>query len=394
MDEQTKKAIMTNEIITHLGEDRKQYYNAVAPPIIQSSNFAFDTIEDLRNAISDELNSHIYTRGNNPTVEILRKKLAALEHAEDALVLSSGASAVAAAVMSNCKAGDHIVCVQKPYSWTQKLLTKFLHKFGVTHDFVDATDIQTIKAHIKSNSVILYLESPNSLSFEIQDLTACAQLAKQHGLITIIDNSYCTPLNQNPIDHGIDLVVHSGTKYLNGHSDVLNGVICGSHEMIRNIFNSSFMTLGMCISAHDASLIIRGLRTLPIRMERIEKTTQTVIAYLDHHEKVESILYPFHPSFKQYDLAKKQMRGCGGLFSIILKSKDKNKINDFVNRLDKFLMAVSWGGYESLKMPTLAFHDIPGLEDSPLPYNMVRLSIGLEDADYLIKNLEEALSVI
>lgn len=385
---------MINEIITHLGEDRQKYFNAVAPPIIQTSNFVFDTIDDLRLAISNELEHHIYTRGNNPTVEILRKKLAALEYAEDALVLSSGAAAVAAAVLANCKMGDHIICVQKPYSWTYKLLNKFLVRFGVSHDFIDATDMDTIRNAVQPNTSILYLESPNSLTFELQDLEACAALAKAHNIVTIIDNSYCSPLYQNPIKYGIDLVIHSGTKYLNGHSDVVNGVICGSKEMIHKIFSSEFMTLGMNISPHDASLIIRGLRTLPIRMERIERTTQQVIAYLNAHDKVESILYPFHPSFPQLSLAKKQMKGCGGLFSIMLASQDKVEIANFVHSLDRFLMAVSWGGYESLKMPTLAFHDIPGIPDSPVPYNLVRLSIGLEDADYLIENLDKALTEI
>lgn len=385
---------MIDDIITHLGEDRHKYFNAIAPPIIQTSNFAFDSIDDFRQAISNELEHHIYTRGNNPTVEILRKKIAALEYAEDALVLSSGAAAVAASVLSNCKAGDHIICVQKPYGWTYKLLSKFLSRFGVSHDFVDATDINNIKKLIQKNTTILYLESPNSLTFELQDLNACALLAKKHKIVTIIDNSYCSPLNQNPIKMGIDIVVHSGTKYLNGHSDVVNGVICASKEMIQKIFASEFMTLGMNISPHDATMIIRGLRTLPIRMERIEKTTQKVVEFLETHPKIESIIYPFHPSFPQYELAKKQMRGCGGLFSIILKTKDKTQISNFIDKLDRFLMAVSWGGYESLKMPTLAFHDIPGMEDSPIPYNLVRLSIGLEEDQYLIENLTKALNQI
>ncbi len=383
-----------DHILTHLGEDRENYYNAVSPPIIQSSNFVFDTIQEMREALADEVNHHIYTRGNNPTVAILRKKLAALEHAEDALVVSSGSSAMSAAVISQVKAGDHIICVQKPYSWTYKLLTNFLVKFDVSFDFVDATQIEEIEQAIKPNTTLLILESPNSLTFEIQDLSACAELAKKHNIITVIDNSYATPLYQNPIDFGIDIVIHSSTKYINGHSDVVCGVICSSSAIISSIFKSEFMTLGLNISPHDAFLILRGLRTLPVRMERIVNTTQAVIEYLSKHDKVEKILFPFHDTFPQQELAKKQMRACGGLFSIFLKTRDKKAIERFVDNLDAFLIAVSWGGHESLKLPSLIFHDMQGQEDSPIPYNLVRLSIGLESPDFLIKSLNNAFSAM
>ncbi len=383
-----------DHILTHLGEERSRYFNAVSPPIIQSSNFVFDSIQDMRDAITDEINQHVYTRGNNPTTAILRKKLAALEHAEDALVVSSGASAMAAAVLSQVKAGDHIVCVQKPYAWTYKLLTEFLLKFDISFDFVDATEIQQIADALKSNTSVLILESPNSLTFEIQDLAACAKLAKDHNITTVIDNSYATPLYQNPIDYGIDIVIHSGTKYINGHSDVVCGVICSSKVIIENIFKSEFMTLGLNISPSDAFLILRGLRTLPMRMERIVNTTAAVIDYLSDHDGVDRILFPFHDSFPQQTLAKKQMKACGGLFSIMLKTKDKDKIERFVDALDAFLIAVSWGGHESLKMPSLVFHDIPGREDSPIPYNLIRLSIGLESPEFLIANLEKAFKAI
>ena len=180
----------------HLGEDRAKYFNAVSPPVIQSSNFVFNTAEEFRKAFQDEFNTHIYTRGNNPTVAILRKKLADLEHAEDALVTSSGAAAISTAVMTYLGAGDHIICVEKPYSWTFKLIKDLLHRYGVEYDFVDGRDISNIEAKIKSNTKVLYLESPNSLTYELQDLGACASLAKQHGIVTMIDNSYCSPIFQ------------------------------------------------------------------------------------------------------------------------------------------------------------------------------------------------------
>lgn len=176
-----------SEILTHLGEDREQYFNAVAPPVVQSSNFVFPDLAAFREVFADELSNHVYTRGNNPTVEILRKKLAALEGTEDALVFSSGAGAIAAAVLGNVASGDHVVCQKAPYSWTSALLRKFLSRFGVTHTFVDGTDFAAIRTAIQPNTKVLFLESPNTMTFECQDLAACAELARQHGLVTIID---------------------------------------------------------------------------------------------------------------------------------------------------------------------------------------------------------------
>jgi len=224
-----------SDILTHLGEDRERYFHAIAPPVIQTSNFVFPDLAAFRDAFSDELGHHVYSRGNNPTVEILRKKLAALEGTEDALVFSSGAGAVAAAVIGNISAGEHIVCQKSPYSWTSALLRKFLSRFGVEHTFVDGTDIRNIEAAIRPNTRILYLESPNTMTFECQDLAACAALAKKHGLVSIIDNSYSSPVCQNPAAWGIDIVVHSGTKYINGHSDVVVGVLCAGREMVRKM---------------------------------------------------------------------------------------------------------------------------------------------------------------
>ena len=382
------------EILTHLGEDHKKYFNAVSPPVIQSSNFIFDTVQELKDAISDELNHHIYTRGNNPTVDILRKKVAALESAEDALITSSGAAAIAASVMSQVKAGDHVICVNKPYSWTYKLLSNLLTRFGVEVTYVDATSVEDMKAAIQHNTTVLYLESPNSLTFEISDLRACAALAKEHGIVSIIDNSHCSPIFQRPIEMGIDIVIHSATKYINGHGDVVVGVIASSKEIIQKIFINEYMTLGLNISPHDANLVIRGLRTLELRVKRSDETAHKVVKFLKAHDKIENVTFPLDPDFPQYELAKSQMTGCGGLITIELKADDKPAVMRFVEAIDKFLMAVSWGGYESLMIPSITFHDMPGMPDSPIPWTYVRLYIGLEDADYLIEDLGQALGMI
>ena len=383
-----------NDILIHLGENRKDYFNAVSPPIIQSSNFVFDNIKDFQTKIQDELNNHIYSRGNNPTVSILRQKIAALEKAEDALITGSGSSAVAIAVMSNIKSGDHAIIINNPYSWTHKLFTQLLSKFNVEHTFVDGRDVSEIRRAIKDNTSLLFLESPNSVTFEMQDLSACSKLAREHNITTIIDNSYASPLYQNPIIHGIDIVVHSGTKYINGHSDVVCGVICSSKEMILKMFKNEYMTIGTIISPNDASLIIRGLRTLPIRMDRIKETTLKILTYLEGQSKVRKIYYPFSKSNPQFSLAEKQMSSGTGLISILLDVENKTDVIKFVNTLEKFLIAVSWGGHESLMMPFISFHDIPGHDDHFIDWRLIRFSIGLEDADFLIKDLDHAFRSI
>ena len=383
-----------DEILNHLGEERLDYKNAVSPPVFQTSNFMFTSIEDLRHKLVHEEHEHVYTRGNNPTVEILRKKVAALEKTEDALVTSSGAAAIAISILHFVKAGDHILCVQKPYTWTYQLIHSILSKFGVTYDFVEMTTPDDVEKYRKPSTKLLYLESPNSLTFEIQDLKALAQWAKKHNIITIIDNSYCSPVFQNPATMGIDIVVHSATKYINGHSDVVGGIICGSRKHISSIFKSPFMSLGCNISPHDAWLMIRGMRTLPLRIYQSDKTAREVIAFLEGHHRIKRIIQPFHPSHPQNELAKKQMKGCGGLFTIELIAHKKEEVEKFINTLQRFLIAVSWGGYESLVFPVLALPDRPDMDDPVLPWTMVRIYIGLESANYLIEDLQKALDAM
>lgn len=384
-------------ILNHLGEDRERYFGAVSPPIIQSSNFAYDHLDDFRQAFASEFDAHLYTRGNNPTVRILRSKLAALEGTEEALVCGSGSGAIAAAVMSQVQQGDHIVCVNAPYSWTKILLTNYLPRFGVSTTFVDGRSMEEIASAIQDNTKVLYLESPNTLTFDIQDLAACAALAKQHGLTSIIDNSYSSPIFQQPHLLGIDIVVHSGTKYLNGHSDVVVGVICGSRTKIEQIFNNEFMTLGPIISPNDAALVIRGLRTLELRLQKCDTNAQIIAQRLEKHPKVKQVLHPLLPSFPQYELAKRQMSGAGGLFSAHFNASSAAAMEAFTHALlesKRFSMAVSWGGHESLALPTVAFYGIPGRPDSPIPWTLVRFYIGLEDPEWLWEALEEAMELI
>ena len=377
-------------IINHLGENREQYFNAVSPPIMQSSNFTFNDIEQMRQSLKDELNIPFYTRGGNPTVTMLRQKIAALEHAEDALVFGSGSAAVSAAVMSQVKAGDHIVCVAKPYSWTHKLLTKLLARFGVTHTFVDGTDTANFAAALQPNTRLIFLESPNTMTFDLQDIPAVVALAKQHNCVTVIDNSYSSPIYQNPIEMGVDIVVHSATKYLNGHSDAVIGVLCSSHQIVRHIFEGEYMTLGGIVSPNDAWLLLRGLRTLPIRMKQTSETAAQVVAYLEAHPLVNKVYYPFSPTFPQHDLARRQMSGCSSLFSFELNLPDIAAMERFCNSLQYFLLACSWGGHESLIFPLCVLHTSENYQQTTLPWNFVRMYVGLEDAKTLIQDIGQA----
>jgi cystathionine beta-lyase/cystathionine gamma-synthase len=379
-------------ILNHLGEDRENYYNAIAPPVFQTSNFAFPNVEELRNAIADEKNSHIYSRGNNPTIDILCKKIAALEDTEQALAFASGMAAISSALISFLKTGDHIVSVRNNYSWTNMLMRKFLPRFGVETTFVDGTETDNFSRAIRENTRVIYLESPNSMTFELQDIEAVSALAKGKGITTLIDNSYSSPLTQSPSAMGADIILHSASKYLSGHSDIVAGIVCGSAENITRIFNNEYLGLGGIISPFNAWLMLRGLRTLPARIDRISDTTVKVMQYLENHSLVGEVLHPFSKHHPQYDLAVKQMIKPAGLFSVRLKITPKSKLELFVNSLRQFIIGVSWGGYESLVFPAISF-DEERTKDG-YTNNLVRFYIGLDDPDCLIRDLEQAFRKI
>ena len=380
----------TSYIINHLGEDHASYFNAIAPPIIQTSNFVFPTVDEMRKAFQDEMGGYLYSRGLNPTVDILRKKLAALDGAEDALVFNNGAAVVFAGVLANVKAGDHILSVTHPYTWTAHLFDKILNRFGITVTYADGTDAEKFLSHVQPNTTFIYLESPNSWWLDIQDLSAIATFAKQHGIITMIDNSYCTPLYQKPIEFGIDLVMQTATKYIGGHSDTLGGVLSGSAAMIRKIFESEYLCVGSGIQPFNAWLLLRGLRTLPARLDRITASTQKVLDYLKEEPRVESFIFPLDQSYAQYELAKKQMKGACGLITFYMNAQKIEEIEQFCNNLKTFRMAVSWGGHESLIIPKCS-GIVPDDFDASNPnHRMLRLYVGLEDPEFLISDLKQS----
>ncbi len=380
-------------ILNHLGEDRSQWMQSGSPPIFMSSIFAYPDLKSMREAIRKESEIPFYSRGSNPGLQLLEQKMAALEGGEACLLFASGSAAIAAAVSSQLKAGDHVICIDKPYSWTAKLLRQYLSRFAVESDFVSG-DEQSVREAIKPNTRVLYLETPNSFTFDIQDIEKLAAMVKPRGIKVIVDNSYATPLFQNPLKLGADIVVHTATKYLSGHSDALGGVLICSREDREKIFSGEYMTIGGVMAPMNAWLILRGLRTLPLRLEKSAENGLKVARFLESHPAVERVWFPWLESFEGHQLARKQMKGCGGLLSFTLKTDKPEIVEAFVDKLKVFLLACSWGSYESLCYPAMAASDSGNYGNSPHPFNMIRLYCGLESSETMLEDLGEALKSV
>lgn len=379
-------------ILHHMGEEDMPF-GAVSPPIFQTSIFCYSSYEKFEEALADETKSYLYTRGNNPTVNLIEEKIAALEHGGKAKLVASGVAAMSQAVMAFLKSGDHIIAVEDTYSWTRYLVDTYLKRFGVSCTYVEGSNITDFEEAILPETRVIILESPSTLTFKLQNLKEVANLARSRGIRTVIDNTWATPVFQNPLDLGIDLVVHSASKYLGGNSDVVGGVIIGSDKDIRHIFNNEFLVLGPSPDPFQAWLILRGMRTLHIRMPVHYSNARKLTEYLLGHPKVESVLYPFLTDFPQYNLACRQMSGGSGLFSFRLKTRDVEQVKKFTNKINFFKRAVSWGGYESLVFPAAVKwtnpSDIP--EDR---VSLIRCHAGLEDSELLLNDLDQALDAV
>jgi cystathionine beta-lyase/cystathionine gamma-synthase len=265
-----------------------------------------------------------------------------------------------------------------------------LPRFGVYTTYIDGTRIENFERAVLPNTTLIYLESPNSWDFALQDLKSVASLARSENIRTIIDNSYCSPIYQRPLDFGIDISLQTATKWIGGHSDTLGGVLCSSREMIKKIFDSEYLNTGSGIQPFNAWLLIRGLRTLPARLDRISKTTREMVSWLKLHPKVESVIFPLDADFPQYELAQKQMKGACGLFSFFVRARTRNEIVSFCESLQHIMLAVSWGGHESLIIPKCVSIDSEDFDPGIREHRQLRLYVGLEDPSYLIDDLEEA----
>lgn len=378
-----------SEILLHQGE-RDLPIHAVSPPIFNTSIFCFPNYDEFRDALSDETTHYLYSRGNNPTVNLCEEKLATLEGGEKAKLVTSGMSAITLSILSTLKGNDHIVCVKDCYSWTKYFFNVYLKRFGVKVTYVEGKDPKDFEDAIQENTRTIYLESPTTFTFKLQNLEEVSKIAKKKNITTIIDNTWATPFFQSPLDLGIDIVIHSCSKYLGGNSDLIAGVIISDKERIDHIFQTEFQPLGPTPTPEQAWLIMRNMRTLHIRMPYHFNNALKIAKYLEQHEKVETVLYPFLESFDQYELAKKQMKGGSGLFSFRLKTRNLENVKTFTNHLVYFKKAVSWGGYESLVFPAATkYLDNDDIPDEKI--SLIRIHIGIEDCDLLLKDLKEAL---
>ena len=321
------------------------------------------------------------------------EKLAALEGADAALCFSSGMAAVTASIFSVVKAGDHIIVVRNAYSPTQQLLSEYLRKFGITTTFVDGKEPAEFSEAVTDKTTVIYLESPTTFLFDMQDLKAIARIAEQHNIVSIIDNSWATPLYQRPLEYGIDLVLHSASKYLGGHSDIVAGVVAGCQERIEKIRHTERALLGASMDPHQAWLLIRVLRTLPVRLEQHRRSACEIAGYLEQHAKVKTVNYPALTSCPQYELAQSQMDGESSLFSFVLDTSGEKAVQ-FIQDLRIFATGPSWGGYESLAIIPAQRTQPEFLDRMGVPFNLVRVHIGLEDTTLLLEDLESALGKV
>lgn len=374
-------------LCVHFAENRERYEGAASPPLFQNSTFTYPDAESFMHRHAPDNARYDYTRVANPTTDILEMKIAAIEKTEAARAFGSGMAAISAAILSCVKAGDHIVTIESVYGPTRKLLTDYLPKFGIETSYVRGTETEQFEEALRPNTKVIYLESPSSLLFELQNLKNVAALAQSRGIVTICDNSNATPFYQNPIEFGIDLVVHTATKYIGGHSDLVAGFVAGPKERIATLARAEGELLGGIVDPFASWLMLRGLRTLAIRMEQHYKNAVHLARFLEMDMRVARVLYDGLASHPQSGLAKKQMRGHSGMMSIELQQNSREAVFAFVNALRYFCIAVSWGGYESLAIPIHVTDPATGKKTW-----LIRLSVGLESVEDLKADVYRAMN--
>lgn len=381
--------IVDSDVLICMGSenDLREHHGSVLPPIMQASLFQKETTRELMEGLKHENREYVYTRGTNPTVQALETRLAALERGERCKCFASGIAAISAVFTGLLEAGDHILFINQIYGPTFQL-AEMLTKFGVEYSFIFGDEMKNFESHILENTKLIYFESPGTMLFRLVSIESITKVAKEREISTCIDNSVSTPLFQKPIEMGVDLVVHSCTKYIGGHSDVVGGALITTEELMEKIFFSSFMLLGGIQSPFNAWLLLRGLLTLPTRLRQHEKDGLEVAKFLNRHKKVKRV---YHPLLSEQDseLVEKQMSGYSGLFSAELDVADFDELCNICDSLKFFKKAVSWGGVESLVIPSFGFDDDVNFQG--IPKNLVRFSVGLEGTDYLIRDLESAL---
>ncbi len=383
----------------HTGSDPEAPFahGSVMTPIFQTTSFAFPSIEVLQDFLEGRAKDRfIYTRTGNPTVRAAELKLAGIEGGDDSVILSSGMAGITTAVMSSLKAGDEILSLQEIYGKTAHFFTRTLPDWGVKVRFVKATDLDSARTMINEKTKVFYIETPTNPTLRVVDMKHVAEISQEFGLTSIIDGTFGTPFNQQPLKAGIDLVVHSGTKYLSGHSNITSGAIVGNDERITKARDHR-MTFGGILDPFGAYLLLLGLKTLAIRVEKQNSSALEIARFLEAHPKIKVVHYPGLESHPQHEIAKRQMKGFGGMIAFEVDGGLEG-VKAFANDLNLILRATSLGGVESLMtIPVLTTHRFISKEEREqmgVGDGLVRLSIGIEDKKDIIADLDHALAAI
>jgi methionine-gamma-lyase len=377
----------------HSGE-REEETGAVTTPIYQTAPFKFKNAAHAARVMAGKEKGYVYSRGLNPTTEVLEEKIADLEGGEVALAQATGMAAISAAVFTEVKAGDHMIADEVIYGNTYDLFVD-LGKFGVKVSFIDTSEAKNVEDAFRPNTKLVFFETPANPTMKLTDIKAVSDISHEKGATVMVDNTFMTPYFQQPLSLGADVVVHSATKYLNGHGDTLGGIIVGSSDFIKRARHTS-KNMGGAISPFNSWLILRGMKTLPVRMDRHNENAMAVAKYLRGHEKLENVIYPGLKDNPQYDIARKQMRGAGGMIAFLLK--DASDVPAFLDALKLCTLAVSLGETGTLiQHPATMTHAVVPREKRikyGIADELVRLSVGLEDAEDIIEDLKQALDSI
>ncbi|WP_283629571.1 methionine gamma-lyase [Shewanella baltica] len=380
--------------VIHGGHEREAF-GALVTPLYQSATFVFESAQQGGERFAGNEPGYIYTRLGNPTTAELERKMAILEGAEAAAATASGMGAVSAALLANLQMGDHLVASNAVYGCTYALMTTQFARFGIEVSLVDFSSVTEIEAAIQSNTKVIFCETPVNPHLKVFDLAAIATIAKRHQLVSIVDNTFMTPLLQRPLDFGIDLVIHSATKYLNGHGDVIAGIVCGSEEQLHKVKYEILKDIGAVISPHDAWLILRGLKTLDVRLQRHCDSAQRVAEFLAEHPSINRVYYPGLASHQGHKFIGQQMKRAGGVIAFELAANLEEAMA-FVGHLSLFSIAVSLGDAESLIQHPASMTHSPYTPEARaaagIGDNLLRISIGLEDCDDIIADLSQALA--
>ncbi|HOY32761.1 MAG TPA: aminotransferase class I/II-fold pyridoxal phosphate-dependent enzyme [Bacteroidales bacterium] len=391
----TKKSGFNTKLIHAGGFDDE--FGSATVPIYQTSTFRFKNAQHGADCFSGKSNGYIYTRIANPTIRALEQNIAALENGYDGIATSSGMGAISSVYMSLLGAGSHIVSSDAVYGPARGVLEQDFSRFGVESSFVNTSNIENIKAAIKPNTKVLYIETPANPTMDITDIAACAEIAGEHKLILVVDNTFSSPCLQKPLDFGADVVLHSVTKFINGHADIVGGIIVTKDPEIYKKIRHSMVYMGCNMDPTQAFMVLRGVKTLALRIERSQESAMKIAKYLQSHPKIAWIKYPGLVSHPQYELAKKQMSGFGGMMSFGVKGgyEAGSKLMDNVHLA---LLAVSLGGVETLiQHPASMTHAAVSKENklaAGITDDLVRFSVGIEDVEDIIADLQNALEKV